>query len=268
MTRKRRGESLMGILTETCPHCAGLGRVRRPLTIALKLEREAYRLVAENEAKAAVIRVAGSVADILIGDRGARAAALEKRAGVPLYIRADHSLDIEEHELLPSTRAEAERLAKVFGRGDEVVLDRVDSPEPGGGDEVYGWADGYRVLVEGARSVKEGAVIVLTEAGMSLGRGHVKGSAPPAPSEKSGARKAAASRKRRRPRRKPKRAKDQPGGGAAEKGAAPPEEAAGQGAGGEAAADRSAAPEGPKAAKGRKRGLLRRGARKMGRALR
>ncbi len=28
MTRKRRGESLMGIITETCPVCVGLGRVR------------------------------------------------------------------------------------------------------------------------------------------------------------------------------------------------------------------------------------------------
>ncbi len=175
MTRKRRGESLMGILTETCPHCAGLGRVRRPLTVALKLEREACRLAAEETVKALAIRASAAVINILIGDRGVRAAALEKRVGGPIYLRADHNLSLDEHELIPTTRSEARNLVRVFNRGEEVVLDHVDPPEPGGEQEVYGWVDGYRVLVEGISSVPEGTTLVLSEAERSLGRAHVKG---------------------------------------------------------------------------------------------
>ncbi len=279
MTRKRRGESLMGILTETCPHCAGLGRVRRPLTIALKLERDAYRLAAEDKAKVEVIRAAAGVADILIGEDGARAVALEKRAGTVLYIRADHNLAIEEHELLPASRAEAERLVHVYSRGEEVVLDRVDSPRPGEEDEVYGWADGYRILVDAKGSVAAGTTVVLTEAGRSFGRGHVKGAAPATRQAKRRGGKAAATRKRRRPRRKAKAAKGDgvaetaAKGGAAEAAAKakpdPGRTNVGAGTGAEGA-ERPAAPsEAAAAATGpKKRGLLRRGARRLGRSRR
>jgi ribonuclease G len=212
MTRKRRGESLMGILTESCPHCAGLGRVRRPLTIALKLEREAARFAAEDKAKAQIIRAAGGVAAILVGERGQRAAALEKRVDGAVYIRADHHLAVEEHELLPTTRAEVPSMVTVHNRGDEVVLDRVDPPEPGGDQEIYGWADGYRVFVENASKVESGSIVVLTEAGRSFGRGHLKGAKPqerpehPEGREEAEGEKATRSRRRRRPRRRPKAA--------------------------------------------------------------
>ena len=221
MTRKRRGESLMGILTEACPHCAGLGRVRRPLTIALKLEREAARIAAEDKANAQIIRAAGSVAAILVGDRGQRAAALEKSVGGALYIRADHRLAVEEHELLTTTRDDVQATLTLYNRGDELVLDRVDSPEPGGDQEIYGWADGYRVFVDSTSNVKQGATIVLTEAGRSFGRGHVKGAKPPARRKRGTPRQAAqpeetrpeaeetktTKSRRRRPRRTPKTTK-------------------------------------------------------------
>jgi ribonuclease G len=270
MTRKRRGESLMGILTETCPHCAGLGRVRRPLTIALKLEREAYRLAAEDKVKAEVIRAAAAVADILIGELGARAAALETHAGTTLYIRADHNLAVEEHELLPTSRAEAERLVSPHSRGEEVVLDRVDPPQPGEGDEVYGWADGYRVLVDTSKPVAEGSVIVLTEAGRSFGRGHVKGAAPAAqPARRKGG-KPAAARKRRRPRRKAKAAKGGRTAEAAGKAGSDSGRSKKEAARPEEPREQAAAPQKTPAAGSakKKQGLLRRGARRLARGLR
>jgi len=265
MTRKRRGESLMGILTEACPHCAGLGRVRRPLTIALKLEREARRLAAEDKANAQVIRAAGNVASILVGERGQRAAALEKSVGGSIYIRADHNLAIEEHDLAPTSRAEVRNLLKVHSRGEEVVLNRVDPPEPGDDQDVYGWADGYRVFVENARAVDPGAVVVLTEAGRSFGRGELKAAKRSEGQEKPAGEKSTKSRKRRRPRRKPKAAaKPSEAVEAAPKSApvemerpkepvpAPEPQAASQ----------------PEKASPKKQGLLRRGARRLKRALR
>ncbi|MBN1459065.1 MAG: Rne/Rng family ribonuclease, partial [Armatimonadetes bacterium] len=202
MTRKRRGESLMGILTETCPHCAGIGRVRRALTIALKLAREACRVAAEDSVEALVIRAAGSVSNILIGDDGARAAALEKRTGALVHIRADHTLSAEEYDVVRASRTEADHLVHAFSRGDEVVLDRVDPPEPGESAQVYGWVDGYRVLVEGVDTVEVGRRIILDQAGRSFGLGLVKGATrkvSPATAEGESPEK---SRRRRRPRRK------------------------------------------------------------------
>ena len=175
MTRKRRGESLMGILTETCSHCAGLGRVRRPLTVALKLERDAGRLAAEGKVGALVIRAAPAVAGTLVGDDGSRAAALEKRIGCPVYVRAGYGLEVEEHELVPTTRAEAQGLVKSYNKGQELTLDRLDAREPGGEQEVYGWAEGLRVLVDSTARIELGAVLVLDEAGQSFARAHVKG---------------------------------------------------------------------------------------------
>ncbi|HUU53872.1 MAG TPA: Rne/Rng family ribonuclease [Armatimonadota bacterium] len=271
MTRKRRGESLMGILTEACPHCAGLGRVRRPLTIALKLEREASRLTVEDKVKAQVIRAAGGVATILVGDRGRRAAALEKRVGGPVYIRADHNLGIEEHELIPTTRAEVRGSVKVYNRGEEVVLDRVDPPEPGGDQDIYGWADGYRVFVESPPPVKPGSVIVLTEAGRSFGRGHVKGAKqqeqPPRPSEEG----AAKPRRRRRPRRKSKAAAKTSQAAEASPNSVRPEAEPAKETASKKEAPRAAPPEAEsrlEKARPKKQGLLQRGARRLKRALR
>ncbi len=216
MTRKRRGESLMGILTETCPHCAGLGRVRKALTIALKIEREVSRLGVEGGAQAVIVRAAPAVADILISEDGARAMDLEKSMGGSLYIRADESLGPEEHVLTPMSRSDAAAAVKSYRKGSEVVLDIVEHPEPGGDGRAYGWADGYRVMVEGPRPRGERPAVVLTEAGRSFGRGHVKGAKAPTPGPAAAAeagrgepeaREApSAARKRRRPRRKAKAA--------------------------------------------------------------
>ncbi len=174
MTRKRRGESLMGILTETCPHCAGLGRVRRALTVALKIEREVGRLASEQHVAALMLRAGPQVASILVGEDGNRAVSLEKRVGCPVYIRADYNMGIEEHELSPVARADAEKTMKKHSRGQEMTLDRLDPPEPGGDGDSYGWAEGYRVLVESDHA-KAGVVVVVDEAARSFGRVHVKG---------------------------------------------------------------------------------------------
>jgi ribonuclease G len=180
MTRKRRGESLMGILTEICPHCAGLGRIRNNLTVALKIERELRRLAAEDKAQALIVRAAPRVAAILIGDGGQRAAALEKLAGRPVYLRADERMPQEEQEIVPTTLAQAVHDLKLFHKGDEVVVEYLDAREPTSADEVYGWVDGFRVQVDAAVPGGESQTVILSEAGHSFGRGLVKGAVPPA----------------------------------------------------------------------------------------
>ena len=258
MTRKRRGESLMGVLTDLCLQCAGTGRVRKPLTIALKLERELCSLAAERRIAAAVVRAAPAVAAHLIGPDGKRWADLEERTGGFIYIRAEDGGAGEEYEITPATRAEAVGLVKVYQKGDELCLEHVEAPAAGQEEEVSAWVGGYRVLVEDGARAKEGAVIVLLEAGRSFGRGKLKEARQAERPEKSGR------QPRRRSRRKPKARREAAAAAetekVAEQEANKPEDAEQRVAEQEQVAAQSKAPK--------KAGLLLRGARRMIRARR
>jgi len=250
MTRKRRGESLIGILMETCPHCAGLGRVRRRTTIALKIERDACRLAAEEKPQAMLIRAAPSVADILIGEDGQRAASLEKQLGGRLYIRADDRFAVEDHQITPMTRAAAAKTVEVHEEGRELVLDHIDPSEPGADGEVHAWTGGYRVAIEGPSPEAEGETVVLTKADRSFGRCRLKRAAEPKKKREQPQPKRS-QRKRRRPRRKSK-ASGRPAPKASA--SSPPKQA-------KATAEQRA----PQPAAPKKSGLLRRGARRVAR---
>jgi ribonuclease G len=178
MTRKRRGESLMGILTDSCPQCAGLGRVRNGLTIAVKIEREVRRACAEGRVQAVLVRAAPPVAAILVGDGGGRSAAMDRTSGCPVYIRGDERMGPEEQEILPMALARAAEMVKLPAKGSEVIVDHLDPGEPAAGEAVGGWADGYRVEVESPIAGPAPQTAVLTEASHSFGRGHVKGVQP------------------------------------------------------------------------------------------
>ncbi len=265
MTRKRRGESLMGVLTETCPHCAGLGRMRRPVTVALKIQREIRRLAAEEKVESVVVRATPRVAAALIGEDGERSAALDRRVGGPVYIRANHDLGIEEHEITPMAPARAAEVVKTYAEGDELTLDHLDAENIAAGEYAYGWVDGYRVQIEGGVPGPDSKPIVLTAVGTSFARGHVKSERPKREKAETGesAPRRRASRKRSRPRRKAKRPKQAASGGEAEKpaaAAAAPAEAP--------AVQAAPAREAEAASPTRKPGLLRRGARRIARARR
>ena len=194
MTRKRRGESLMGIITETCPQCAGLGRVRTPLTIALKLEREIKRIASEGKPQAILVRAVPRVADIMVGESGERSALLDKATGCPVYIRSDDRLSPEEHEITPTTIAHALTEIAIPVKGEEIRVDHLDPGERTVGEPLFGWAQGYRVQFLGTPAPSDTEVVVeLTEAGHSYGLGHVKGyeptEAPVKPARKRGGRR-------------------------------------------------------------------------------
>jgi ribonuclease G len=180
MTRKRRGESLMGIITETCPQCAGLGRVRTPLTVALKIEREVKRMAAEGKPQAVVVRAVPRVIDILLGHDGQRSAQFDKAAGCPVYLRGDDRMTPEEHEIVPMTAANAARAAHVPEEGAELTLDHVDAGEPTAGEPRRAWVDGYRVAVDGGARLEEGMPVIIHSAGHSFAVAYPKGMEPPA----------------------------------------------------------------------------------------
>ncbi len=256
MTRKRRGDSLRGILTETCPHCAGLGRVRRPLTVGLKIEREVRRLLAEQKAAAAVVRAAPQVASSIIGENGERSAALDNRVGGPVYIRGDHALGLEEYHVTPATREEAAAAVKTYKAGDEIIVDHLDAAEAPSGEDSYGWVDGYRLVVEGGMGGVDGQTVLLTRADSSFGRARPKSkkAAPEKTEKKEPRKRRRPASKRSRSRRKPKpaAAKDAPAASPAPKPPPPP-------------AREQSAPAPPAPASKKRSGLLRRGARRVAR---
>lgn len=262
MTRKRRGESLMGIITEICPHCGGLGRVRRRLTVALKVEREVRRIAAEDKPEAISVRVAPSIAALLIGEGGELAANLQSAVEIPVYIRAEERFGLEEDEVVAITAARAAARIKTYSVGDEVVVSQVDPEDSLTGEEVHGWCDGYRVQFTGLDASADTHTVVLAEAGDSLGRGNVKGTKPkskqeaPAkkrPRRRGGRKRSASSRKETQ-----EAAGSEPASGTApspaEKKPSPPAEVVRE-------PDKQSAPEIKPTAK--RRGLLRRGSRQI-----
>jgi ribonuclease G len=263
MTRKRRGESLMGVLTDPCQHCAGIGRVRKPLTIALKLERELCSLAAEEKVAAAVVRAAPTVAAYLIGEEGEHCMSLERRMGGFVYIRAEHGAPAEDYEVRRATRAEAAGAVRVYSRGDELRLDHVDGAAMGQDQDVSAWAGDYRVVVEDGGRADEGAAIVLSEAGRSFGRGRLKEARKAERPGKGQAKQAkSAKQPRRRSRRKSKARRETARGSekAAKQQVGRPESDEQHVGEQEAVADKKGAPK--------KVGLLRRGARRIVRARR
>lgn len=288
MTRKRRGESLMGIITEICPLCGGIGRVRTAVTIALRIEREVRRLCADEKCQALIVRASPRVAAILVGEGGLRSAHLDQLVGKPVYVRGEERLTLEEHEIAPTTTAQAARAIKLFTKGAEIVVDHLEPSQQTAEETAYGWFGGCRVEIRGPIPSGESVTMVVTDASHSHLKGHVKGAPPepprarqprrrgrrgarptPEPAEQKPApqraeEKPASSsppkkRTRRGRRHQRKDLPSQPGqAGKAEQPSAPPPAAA-------AAPEPPAAPvpaEQPPA--GRRVGLLRRGARRLG----
>ncbi len=207
MTRKRRGESLMGILTETCPHCGGLGRVRTPLTIALRIEREVRKLCAEEKRKTVIVRAAPAVAAVLVGDDGSRSSHLDAMAGKPVYVRADESLGLEEHDITALPLAQAARSVKLFSKGEEIEVAHLEVPRQVGGEPAHGWCEGVRVEIQGPLPSDGPVTVVITEASHSYLKGHVKGmEQEPAPESKPKRRRR---RKKKQPEPKPEPEKAQ-----------------------------------------------------------
>jgi len=262
MTRKRRGESLMEILTETCPQCAGLGRVRNSLTVAAKIHREVRRLAAEQKVKAFVVRAAPPVAALLIGADGERSAELDKAVGGKVYLRADARLGREDYEIVPTTPTKAEALVTLYSEGDEVLVDALDPGEASPGEPRLGWVQGYRVEVEGIAPGEGPQPIILRSAGHSFGRGSTKKA-----TEQAQAAQEKPKKKRRRGgrRQRAKRKPEQPEPAAPEA----PEPAAAAAKESPAAEAPSPPPEEPRAEpqeeRPRRPGLLRRGARRIAR---
>src|SRR5439155_9956290 len=55
MTRKRTGETVTELITQTCEYCQGRGRTLSPETMRIQIERAIRRRCAENEFEAVLV---------------------------------------------------------------------------------------------------------------------------------------------------------------------------------------------------------------------
>ena len=148
MTRKRTGEPLTRTTTESCPVCAGHGRVRSPMTHAMKVERELERLVAESAPDSVLVRVPPKAAAILVGFEGERVKTIEARLGTPIHIRATSSSTAEQFEIVPIAASEiAQRVPPPLP--GQVVEAEVLRADPTVTPDLLASVDGYWVAVKG-----------------------------------------------------------------------------------------------------------------------
>ena len=170
MTRKRSGESLPRMMTQTCPTCNGQGRIRSPLTLSTRIEREVARLCAEKaKPELFVVRAHPRVTALLIGFQGERATLIEEQAGVPIYVRAHSKPDQEAYEVIPADLTQLSKLAITPRRNEELEVEVL--PE----DEVVSSGplatiDGYWIAIEeGSWSAGTKVKVRLISAGRSFG---------------------------------------------------------------------------------------------------
>jgi len=147
MTRKRTGATLLEEITESCPYCSGLGRVRTPQTMALQVERRLRQEAVQTGAQAFLVRVHQRVARLLIGFEGERAERLEGYVGRPIYVRMDPAFHIEQVNIDPVTYPAIEP-SLWMPRDGETVTAEVVEPDPMVTSNTLGRVNGYLMEIE------------------------------------------------------------------------------------------------------------------------
>ncbi len=174
MTRKRTGESLSQVLTDTCPYCTGRGRVTAAQTVAAKVVRE-LRMQAESSGEESFfLEINPAVAEYLIGPEGAYILDMEERLNCALFVRGDIRRHVEEFRILPGDYQELERQIVRYRVGQVVMVDV--QPEsiltlPRAGS----WTEGYYVdLTNGGEYAGERMKARLTHVHRSYALGEIQ----------------------------------------------------------------------------------------------
>ncbi|PQV65339.1 RNAse G [Abditibacterium utsteinense] len=89
MTRRREGQSLLKMVNETCPTCAGVGFVARGETIAIAARRRAREMALENRGIAVLVTFHPEIVADFLGEDGEWAREFETSTGAQLRVRVD-----------------------------------------------------------------------------------------------------------------------------------------------------------------------------------
>ena len=86
LTRKRTERSVERALTQSCPTCAGLGRVKSPETVCLDIRRALLRASVGSEATELTVRAHPDVTRLLGGELRGILAELRERHGLGVRV--------------------------------------------------------------------------------------------------------------------------------------------------------------------------------------
>ncbi|MDR7402433.1 MAG: Rne/Rng family ribonuclease [Armatimonadota bacterium] len=151
ITRKRVYQDLEEVMRMPCPYCEGRGRVLSVETMALKVRREARRVLAAGRAPAVLMEVHPDVDALLFRDGDAWLRALEQRFGRTLRVRGRPGMHVERVRVLEGASVDELELRAREDRREAVWLDF-------GPAEVVavGEADDEQDLATAAASTREG----------------------------------------------------------------------------------------------------------------
>jgi len=173
MTRKRTGETISEVMTESCPYCQGRGRVASSETVSINIERSLRRLAAEADDEAFVVMAHPEVVIQLVGPMGEAIEEIERRLRRAVYVRADEKLHLESYEIVPGDMQETERHLVPHTAGEIVECEVVRNPFsilP----RSTAWLDGYLIdLANGGKYVGQRVKAKLTEVRRSYALGEV-----------------------------------------------------------------------------------------------
>jgi ribonuclease G len=100
ITRKRSRANLERLLTQSCPYCAGSGRIKAISTICLNLRRELLHLRGRVGGKELLVRVNPEIARALQQTERAILDEIERELGVILVLKSDPELHHERYDVL------------------------------------------------------------------------------------------------------------------------------------------------------------------------
>ena len=150
MTRHNVTDGVREILTVSCRHCEGTGRVLSPESIVIEHLRELRRVTRESKSEAFRIGLAPEIVPALIGPAGSTLLELENETGrwfelEPLEGLAPTKLEV----LAEGTRAELVQEAPI-AEGTELTV-RIAEPHPFVETDAVAWTEtGYAITVRGA----------------------------------------------------------------------------------------------------------------------
>jgi ribonuclease G len=171
MTRKRTGETVTELITQTCEYCQGRGRILSAETLSIQIERAVRRHCAEGNYEAVLVLAHPEVCAHLIGPEGENVEAIEQVVRRPIYIRARHDFHLEKYEILPGDMLELEKSLMPY-HGGQVVECEVQRLELITAPRSAAWVDGYFVdLANGTRHQGSKIRIRLTDVRRSFALG-------------------------------------------------------------------------------------------------
>jgi ribonuclease G len=100
MTRKRTRESLMQMLSETCPSCGGKGHVKTPRSVCYDILREILREARAFHPREFRIVAAPQVIDLFLDEESAHLAGLSDFIGKPISLQADSVMTQEQYDIV------------------------------------------------------------------------------------------------------------------------------------------------------------------------